>query len=114
LLAKNGFESLGINNIAREAGVDKVLIYRYFGGLPQLFRAFAEKGNFSPSLEEIVPAVKNQDRKSAEDTFRDAPQEIPAWSQRARYGAVTFEGELAGNNDLVCQTAELRADQGKG
>ena len=35
-LAKGGFRDLGVNSIAKEAGVDKVLIYRYFGGLPLL------------------------------------------------------------------------------
>ena len=30
LLATEGFHAIGINAIAREAGVDKVLIYRYF------------------------------------------------------------------------------------
>jgi AcrR family transcriptional regulator len=36
LLAESGFRQLGINAIAREAEVDKVLIYRYFGDLPAL------------------------------------------------------------------------------
>ncbi len=31
LLARQGFNALGINAVAEEAGVDKVLIYRYFG-----------------------------------------------------------------------------------
>src|SRR5271165_6207833 len=44
LLARKGSRGLGINAIAREAGVDKVLIYRYFGGLPDLYRAFAVEG----------------------------------------------------------------------
>lgn len=37
LLKRNGFESLGVNAIAQEAGVSKVLIYRYFGSLEGLF-----------------------------------------------------------------------------
>jgi AcrR family transcriptional regulator len=45
---------LGINAIAREARVDKVLIYRYFGGLEQLYRAFALEGNTFPSLAEVA------------------------------------------------------------
>src|SRR5512137_2267848 len=36
LLARDGFSGLGINAVAREAGVDKVLIYRYFGGIEAL------------------------------------------------------------------------------
>jgi AcrR family transcriptional regulator len=54
LLAQKGSTALGINAIAREARVDKVLIYRYFGGLPELYRAFALEGNSFPSLDEIT------------------------------------------------------------
>ena len=54
ILSKNGFAGIGINAVAREAGVDKVLIYRYFGGLPQLISAFGCEGNFWPSVEELA------------------------------------------------------------
>jgi len=54
LLAQEGFQGVGINAVAREAGVDKVLIYRYFGGLPQLLRAFAQQGEFWPTMGQIL------------------------------------------------------------
>jgi AcrR family transcriptional regulator len=54
LLARKGSTALGINAIAREAKVDKVLIYRYFGGIQELYRAFALEGNTFPGLEELV------------------------------------------------------------
>ncbi len=54
ILARKGSKGLGINAIAREARVDKVLIYRYFGGLEELYRAFALEGNTFPSLEELA------------------------------------------------------------
>jgi AcrR family transcriptional regulator len=54
ILARKGSKGLGINAIAREARVDKVLIYRYFGGLGELYRAFAMEGNTFPTLEELA------------------------------------------------------------
>jgi AcrR family transcriptional regulator len=54
LLARKGFKGLGVNAVAREAGVDKVLIYRYFGGLPELIGAFGREGNFWPSIKELA------------------------------------------------------------
>jgi AcrR family transcriptional regulator len=54
LLAREGFTGLGVNAVAREAGVDKVLIYRYFGGLPELIVAFGREGNFWPSINELA------------------------------------------------------------
>lgn len=54
ILADKGFRGFGINSVARAAGVDKVLIYRYFGGLPELLRAYAEAGSYWPTIEEVA------------------------------------------------------------
>ena len=47
-LADGGFTAFGVNAIARAAGCDKQLIYRYFGGLDGLAdaigRQLAERG----------------------------------------------------------------------
>lgn len=39
VLAEAGFQGLGVNAVARRAGCDKQLIYRYFGGLEGLIDA---------------------------------------------------------------------------
>lgn len=39
LVSEDGFGALGINAVARRAGADKQLIYRYFGGLDDLMAA---------------------------------------------------------------------------
>ncbi len=57
VLARDGFAAVGVNAIAREAGVDKVLIYRYFGGLPELLRVWGASGRFWPSVEELIAAM---------------------------------------------------------
>ena len=60
VLARDGFAAIGINAVAREAGVDKVLIYRYFGGLPELLAAWGRSGRFWPTVQELLgddPAV---------------------------------------------------------
>lgn len=54
LLAREGFKGIGVNAVAREAGVDKVLIYRYFDGLPGLIAAFGREGDFWPSILELA------------------------------------------------------------
>ena len=54
LLAREGFRRCGINAVAREAQVDKVLIYRYFGGMPDLLRAYAKAGTYWPTIEEVA------------------------------------------------------------
>lgn len=54
VLARDGFAAVGVNAIAREAGVDKVLIYRYFGGLPELLRAWGASGRFWPRVADLL------------------------------------------------------------
>jgi AcrR family transcriptional regulator len=54
LLSRGGFAALGVNSVAHEAGVDKVLIYRYFNGMAGLLRAFADSETFWPSIEEVL------------------------------------------------------------
>lgn len=41
-LAEDGFQSFGVNAVARRAGCDKQLIYRYFGGLDGLVDTLGE------------------------------------------------------------------------
>lgn len=49
LLAEEGFQSFGVNAVAARAGVDKVLIYRYFSGLDGLLAFIGETEVLFPS-----------------------------------------------------------------
>lgn len=42
LIAREGYAAFGVNAVAREAGCDKQLIYRYFGGADGLIGAIGE------------------------------------------------------------------------
>lgn len=42
ILADKGFAALGVNAVARDAGCDKQLVYRYFGGIEGLVDAIGE------------------------------------------------------------------------
>jgi AcrR family transcriptional regulator len=54
VLAREGFGAVGVNSIAKQAAVDKVLIYRYFGGLPELLRVWGASGRFWPTVDELL------------------------------------------------------------
>ena len=54
VLARDGFGGIGVNAIAKQAGIDKVLIYRYFGGLPELLRAWGSSGRFWPRASDLL------------------------------------------------------------
>lgn len=111
LLAKEGFHNFGVNALAREARVDKVLIYRYFGGLPGLLRAYGESADFWPTLAEVTGDDINALRSTEfghtvgellinfARALRRRPltQEIMAW-------------EMVEQNELTLILAELRED----
>jgi len=46
IVVRDGLAGVGINALAREAGADKVLIYRYFGNLEGVYAAYAEREPF--------------------------------------------------------------------
>jgi len=54
VVAQVGFQRLGVNMVAREAGVDKKLIYRYFQGLPGLMAAYGKTLEYWPTAEELL------------------------------------------------------------
>ncbi len=43
LIAKNGLDQIGINRVANHSGINKILIYRYFGGLDGLLRVYYDR-----------------------------------------------------------------------
>lgn len=50
LLEEQGPQAVGINAIAKRAGVSKGLIYRYYGGLQGLLLHLAKKGDFFKAI----------------------------------------------------------------
>jgi AcrR family transcriptional regulator len=80
LIAREGFSALGVNAIAREAGVSKVLIYRYFDGMPGLLRVFSGSDSFWPSVDEVLGTAGSE-----HDLRAEPPERL--WSQGlVRYG----------------------------
>lgn len=54
VLLRDGVQGLGVNAVAGEAGVNKVLLYRYFGDLAGLARHWASNSSFWPSELELI------------------------------------------------------------
>jgi AcrR family transcriptional regulator len=105
LLAESGFNSLGINAIAKEAGVDKVLIYRYFTDLPTLLQTFGREGNYLSGIT-IPPELENS--KSLADGlvnwvmyFQKELEERPITQEIIRW-------ELVEANELTNELRDIR------
>lgn len=50
---RSGLRKVGVNEVIKEAGIGKALLYRYFGGLPGLVKAWGEKNQIWPDLSEF-------------------------------------------------------------
>jgi AcrR family transcriptional regulator len=58
VIVRDGLAAVGVNALAREAGADKVLIYRYFADLDGVYRAYAERSDFWYSNAEMLAGIE--------------------------------------------------------
>ncbi len=112
LLSRSGFRNLGVNAIAREAGVDKVLIYRYFGGIQELLRAYAEEGDFWPTAEELLAGFRGQLPPSNADLAAKLLIEFGRALRRRPITQEIMRWELLERNELTDALAHYREEQG--
>jgi AcrR family transcriptional regulator len=112
LLARSGFRGVGVNSVAREAGVDKVLIYRYFGGLPNLLKAYAEGGDFWPSANELLTAVRDRETKTQAELAASLLIEFGRALRRRPITQEIMRWEMLEKNQLTNALAHYREEQG--
>jgi AcrR family transcriptional regulator len=107
LVARDGFSGLGVNAVAREAGADKVLIYRYFGGIEGLLEAWGRSVGFGgpPAAGEAVPA----------DPGEQAATRVAAYARSVRANPEALEvmrWALVEDNALTRRLASLLEEEG--
>ncbi len=54
VVERNGLRNVGVNEVIKEAGIGKALLYRYFGGLPGLVQAWGEKNQIWPDVSDLA------------------------------------------------------------
>jgi AcrR family transcriptional regulator len=112
-LAQAGFRGLGINAVAQCAGVDKVLIYRYFGGLPELLAAYAEHGEFWYGVDEIAgPLLDNPAQDTVAAWMELAFRRHVAWLKARPVTLEIMAWEMIERNELTAALAAVRESRG--
>ena len=113
LLLESGFPAVGINAIARQAGCDKVLIYRYFDNLDGLLQRVADNNDLWWTVDEII--TENMD----EISLLSLPQFIERLLKRhivaVQKRALTREvmaWEMSEHNALTQALSRIRTEQG--
>lgn len=113
LLLNKGFPEVGINAIAREAGCDKVLIYRYFDGLDGLLKHFAEINDLWWTVDEIIQENMDEITQFSLPKFLDLMlrRHIKAVQQRPLTQEI-MAWEMSASNPLTRALNKIRTEQG--
>jgi len=117
VLARDGFAGLGINAIAKEAGIGKPLIYRYFGGMTQLLEAFGHDADFWLATDDILAEVeKETGGKQVEDYAELIRLALLGYTRVLRKRPMVVEvlaSELTAPSELIAPLAKARRDTGR-
>jgi AcrR family transcriptional regulator len=115
VLLREGVAGLGINAVAQEAGVNKVLIYRYFKDLPGLARHWSSRSSFWPSELELIG---NDPEEFAKLSVRDRVKAVLCnYIDAIRARPRTIEmlaGELLSPNELTVALSDGMTGPGRG
>lgn len=117
IIASDGFESVGINVVAQRAGVSKMLIYRYFGGLNGLLSKYLLQKDFwvntNMNIEkssDISGSLKQLFREQIRQLRNDIIlQRLHRWELSTENQAIRLlrEKREQNGNELIRSVSEL-------
>ncbi|EGV31601.1 hypothetical protein HMPREF9431_01348 [Segatella oulorum F0390] len=107
IIENQGFEKVGINAITTEAGVSKMLIYRYFGGVEELIAQYLIQKDYWANTdaaiinpEAVGDSIKSMFRRQVEQLRNDITlRRLYRW-------------ELSTNNQNIRQLRNRREENG--
>jgi AcrR family transcriptional regulator len=113
ILLEQGYPAVGINAIARQAGCDKVLIYRYFGGFDELLLAFAETTTLWWEVDEIINETASECAQIALPDYLQTLLSRYVKALEARPMALEIMAwEMSAQNNLTNTLARIRGERG--
>lgn len=107
MIADNGFERTGINAVAAQSGVSKILIYRYFGSIEGLMAAYIKKHDFWLNLPDDTP-----DKKHLPEYLKGM---FKGQIERLRNDITLrrlYRWELSSSNDIIVKLRQQREAAG--
>ncbi|MDR2121768.1 MAG: TetR/AcrR family transcriptional regulator [Flavobacteriaceae bacterium] len=107
IINESGLEKLGVNAIAKKAGVSKMLIYRYFGSIEELVAQYILKKDYwinisteAPPLNELGNFIKNMFQEQIIQMRND------------KLLIRLYRWELSSNNHIVEELRKKRESNG--
>ena len=101
VIEEEGFTKIGINRIAKQAQCDKVLIYRYFGGLDGLLVAWAKQYDFySFAYSEFINQVEQATTSNLRNIIKAVLLKQLEYLKDNRLMQELYVWELSGNSSF--------------
>lgn len=101
IIEKEGFTKIGINHIAKQAQCDKVLIYRYFGGLEGLLVVWAKQNDFySFAYSEFANQIEQATSSNLQDIIKTVLLKQLDYLKNNRLMQELHVWELSGNSSF--------------
>ena len=114
IVKKKGFEALRISKVAREAGVDRKLVYRYFGNLNNLTEAYITENDYWMLFSEHLKSLlKDLNPANSKLIITDILQELFRFfsSQKEMQNLIMME--LKGSNEILHSIHNARESLGQ-
>lgn len=112
IIEQEGYSELGINKIAKTAQCNKVLIYRYFGGLEGLIIAWAKENDFFTSAYTgIAEKLQNTDISDIKELGREVFFTLIDFLRKNNMMRQIFIWELSGNGKFT-EIRRIREEHG--
>jgi AcrR family transcriptional regulator len=106
-IRETGMAGVGINAVAKRAGVSKELIYRYFEGLPGLMSAWMQKQDFWSSHPDLLKGDESSQRPPVDLILSMLRAQIGALANNETLMEVR-RWELIERNEVTAQLADRR------
>ena len=101
VIEEDGFTKIGINHIARQAQCDKVLIYRFFGGLDGLLAAWAKQYDFySFAYSEFINQTEQAETSGLGEIIKKVLLKQLEYMKENQLMQELYVWELSGNSSF--------------
>lgn len=108
IVESDGFEKVGVNAVANEAGVSKMLIYRYFTSIEGLLAAYIKQNDYWLNISLDLPLDKNNLIPYIVEVYKAQIYQLRDNVVMRRL----LRWELANNNPLISEIRARREENG--
>ena len=107
MINESGLEKIGINAVANQSGVSKILIYRYFGSVEGLMAAYIRQHDFWINFPQELPD-RNQLQAFLKNMFKEQIEQLRSNPTLKRL----YRWELSSDNEMIVKLREQREKAG--